>query len=112
MSQTFSTDEAKTDHLLKILPKKGRSALKRFVKCLRESSTEGTAHDELADFIESNAVELKNNQMSSNDTEPVSEINQGAVKGNKTRLYYYMITRKGYALYSISGAIIMVRLQS
>ena len=78
LSQTFSTDEAKVDHLLKILPKKGRSALKRFVKCLRETA-EGTAHDELADFIENGAVESKT---SPNNAEPDSEIKQGAAKGN------------------------------
>lgn len=69
MSPTFPTDEAKIDHLLKILPKKGRSAIKRFVKCLRETAV-GTAHDELADFIENGAEESENDKMSSDDTQP------------------------------------------
>ena len=80
-SHTFSTDGEKIDHLLKIIPKKGRSALKRFVKCLREAA-EGTAHDELADFIEKSAVESKNDKMSSSNTEPDSENKQGAGKGD------------------------------
>ena len=84
MSQTFSTDEAKVDHLLKILPKKGRSALKRFVKCLRQTA-EGTAHDELADFIEKSAVDSKT---SPNNAEPDSEIKQGATKAGNNNNYY------------------------
>jgi hypothetical protein len=78
LSHTFSTDEAKIDHLLNVLPKKGENALKRFVKCLRETA-EGTAHDELADFIENSAVESKKDKMSPNSTEPDSE---GTAKGN------------------------------
>ena len=83
MSQTLSTDEAKIDNLLKILPKKGKSALKRFVKCLRETGEgSGTAHDELADIIEDRAVELKNSDKTSNSTESDSEVGLEAGKGD------------------------------
>ena len=46
LSPVFPDDDAKIDHLLKILPTKGRNALKRFVRCLQRTE-DGTAHDEL-----------------------------------------------------------------
>ena len=46
LSPSFSDDDAKIDHLLKILPKKGKNVLKRFVRCLQRTEA-GTAHDEL-----------------------------------------------------------------
>ena len=46
LSPVFSDDDAKIDHLLKILPTKGKNALRRFVRCLHKT-VDGTAHDEL-----------------------------------------------------------------
>ena len=59
LSSTFSSDEDKITFLVeKVLPKKGRNALPRFLKCL-ESTASGTAHDELADFIKGKASKLQ-----------------------------------------------------
>ena len=59
LSSTFTSDDAKIDYLVeKVLPKKGKTALSRFVKCL-ECTASGTAHIELADFIKSKVYELK-----------------------------------------------------
>ena len=59
LSSTFISDDAKIDYLVeKVLPKKGKTSLSRFVKCL-ECTASGTAHIELADFIKSKAYEMK-----------------------------------------------------
>ena len=57
LSSVFSDDDSKIDHLLKILPTKGKNALRRFVRCLRRTE-DGTAHDELIRYmIETYSVE-------------------------------------------------------
>ena len=43
-------DDAKIDYLLKILPTKGKNALRRFVRCLHRTE-DGTAHDELIRYM-------------------------------------------------------------
>ena len=51
--------DAKINYLVeKVLPKKGRTALPRFLKCL-ECTASGTAHIELANFIKATACEQK-----------------------------------------------------
>jgi hypothetical protein len=50
LSPTFRDDDSKIDYLLKILPSKGKNALKRFVRCLHRTQ-EGTAHDELIRYM-------------------------------------------------------------
>ena len=47
LGSTLPDDAAKIDHLLTILPRKGKKSLKRFVRCLLITQN-GTAHDELA----------------------------------------------------------------
>ena len=49
-SSVFFEDDAKIDHLLKILPTKGKNALRRFVRCLHRTE-DGTAHDELIRYM-------------------------------------------------------------
>ena len=64
------------------------------MKCLRETA-EGTAHDELADYIENGAVESKNDKISFDDTEPDSEIKRGTGRGNiKHEMFTCMGTKK------------------
>ena len=46
LSPVFPNDDSKIDYLLKILPTKGKNALRRFVRCLQRTE-DGTAHDEL-----------------------------------------------------------------
>ena len=59
LSSTFLSDEAKITYLVeKVLPKKGKTALPRFLKCL-ECTAGGTAHIELAEFIRGKANELR-----------------------------------------------------
>ena len=59
LSSAFGSDDRKINYLVeKVLPKKGSTALSRFLKCL-ECTSRGTAHLELADFIKSKAHELK-----------------------------------------------------
>ena len=59
LSSAFASDDKKISYLVeKVLPKKGRTALPRFLKCL-ECTSRGTAHLELADIIKSKAHELK-----------------------------------------------------
>ena len=59
LSSTLISDDKKINYLLeKVLPKKGRTALPRFLKCL-ECTSRGTAHVELANIIKSKAYELK-----------------------------------------------------
>jgi hypothetical protein len=59
LSTSLQTDRGKINYLVeKVLPKKGRTALPRFLKCL-ECTASGTAHIELADFIKSKVYELK-----------------------------------------------------
>ena len=59
LSISLTSDQAKINYLVeKVLPKKGRTALSRFLKCL-ECTASGTAHIELADFIKSKVHELK-----------------------------------------------------
>ena len=59
LSSAFASDDKKINYLVeKVLPKKGRTALPRFLKCL-ECTSRGTAHLELADIIKSKAHELK-----------------------------------------------------
>ena len=59
LSSTLVSDDAKIDYLVeKVLPKKGKTVLSRFIKCL-ECTASGTAHIELAEFIKSKAYELK-----------------------------------------------------
>ena len=64
LSSTLTSDDAKIDYLVeKVLPKKGKTALSRFVKCL-ECTESGTAHTELADFIKAKTYELKKEDIS------------------------------------------------
>lgn len=49
-SSSLSGDGPKIDHLLKILPKKGKNSLRRFLRCLQRTEA-GTAHDELARYM-------------------------------------------------------------
>ena len=59
LSSTLTSDDTKINYLMeKVLPKKGKTALPRFLKCL-VSTASGTAHVELADFIKHKAYELK-----------------------------------------------------
>ena len=59
LSPTLTSDKEKIDYLVeKVLPKKGKTALSRFVKCL-ERTASGTGHIDLADFIKAKAYELK-----------------------------------------------------
>ena len=54
-----TSDNTKINYLVeKVLPRKGRAALPRFLKCL-EYTASGTAHVELANFIRAKAYELK-----------------------------------------------------
>ena len=56
---SLMSDDAKINYLVEIvLPKKGRTALPRFLKCL-ECTASGTAHVELANFIKATACEQK-----------------------------------------------------
>ena len=50
LSSALPSDEAKITYLMNVLPKKGRNALPRFLKCL-ECTAGGTAHIELAHII-------------------------------------------------------------
>ena len=50
LSPTFPDDDSKIDYLLKILPTKGKNALKRFARCLHRTE-DGTAHDELIRYM-------------------------------------------------------------
>ena len=51
LSSTFRDDDSKKiDYLLKILPTKGKNALKRFARCLHRTE-DGTAHDELIRYM-------------------------------------------------------------
>ena len=50
LSQAFPDDDSKIVYLLKILPTKGKNALKRFMRCLHKTE-DGTAHDELIRFM-------------------------------------------------------------
>ena len=47
----------KIARLVEVLPRKGSDALQRFIECL-QSSTDGTAHGELADKLYSEAEEV------------------------------------------------------
>lgn len=47
----------KIARLVEVLPRKGSDALQRFIECL-QSSTDGTAHSELADKLYSEAEEV------------------------------------------------------
>lgn len=58
LSSFLSSDESKITYLVeRVLPKKGRTVLPRFLKCL-ESTASGTAHKELAEFIKTKGREL------------------------------------------------------
>ena len=57
ISSTLSSDNKKITHLVKILPKKGSTALPRFLKCLRRAAR-GTAHEELADLLRKEALKV------------------------------------------------------
>lgn len=46
------TTHAKNRHIVMLLPRKGSSAFRDFVACLRETSDENVAHAELADQLE------------------------------------------------------------
>ena len=59
LSSTLTSDKDKIDYLVeKVLPKKGKTALSRFVKCL-ECTASGTGHIDLANLIKAKAYELK-----------------------------------------------------
>ena len=58
LSSAFSSDDTKITYLVHELPRKGKTALPRFLKCL-ESTASGTAHLELSDFIRRKADELR-----------------------------------------------------
>ena len=64
LSPSLTDDDKKISYLVeKVLPKKGRTALSRFVKCL-ECTSSGTAHIELANFIKTKAYALKEEDIS------------------------------------------------
>ena len=71
LSSTLSSDDEKITYLIDLLPKKGRSALPRFLKCL-ESTASGTAHLELSDFIRRKADEH------SKDNDAISNFRKGS----------------------------------
>ena len=58
LSSAFSSDDEKITYLVEVLPKKGKTVLPRFLKCL-ESTASGTAHLELCDFIRGKVDELR-----------------------------------------------------
>ena len=79
LSPTLPDEASKVDHLLKIIPRKGKKALKRFVKCLQRTE-DGTAHDEL--------VRL----MTEASTQGYESINKNDFTGTKTGMKVIIIS--------------------
>ena len=98
LSPTLPDDASKIDHLLKIIPGKGKNALKRFVKCLQRTE-DGTAHDELVRLMTEAYAQGYDNYVSIKKDDIVE------TKSKLQYLYNYYDTRNTY-MYMQSSVVL------
>lgn len=83
LSSAYLSDEAKITYLVeKVLPKKGKTSLPRFLKCL-ECTADGTGHIELAEFIKGKVSELKEGNVN---------IRKGSLYTHQILCYMFKVT--------------------